>query len=120
MAVYPVVIANIQMDSMTGFFSILGFVAIFYVIMVGLVNSCFSVMYLLPDAIFAFIGAHNSAASQTGRHEADNVKNAVGGGVAISRQGQARLDKVGAANRRKAKDDPGGTDGGVQQGKNAG
>lgn len=32
MAIYPTVVANAQMDSMTGFFSILGFIAIFMVI----------------------------------------------------------------------------------------
>jgi hypothetical protein len=32
----------------------MGFAALFFVIMVGLVNTCMTVMYLLPDAIFSF------------------------------------------------------------------
>lgn len=102
MNIFPMVLANAQMDSVTGFFSILGFVAIFMVMMVGLVNTCMSVMYLLPDAIFAFIGAHSSATSQAGRHEAEHVNSAVGGGTAVSRQGQSHLDTSGALRRRDA------------------
>lgn len=103
MQIYPMVIANVQMDSMTGLFSILGFMAIFMVMMVGLVNSCMSVMYLLPDAIFQFIGAHNSATAQVGRNEAQHMAGTVGGGTAITRQGQPRLDRAGARDRNVEK-----------------
>lgn len=67
--IFPMAMANAQMDSITGFFSILGFTAMFFLIMVGLINACMSVTYLLPDAIFAFIGVHNSAATQVGRDQ---------------------------------------------------
>ncbi len=94
MAIYPVVLANVQMDSITGLFSVLGYVAIFYVIMVGLVNTCFSVTYLLPDAIFQFIGAHSSATSQAGRNEHQAIRDSAMAGAGISRQvmGQSRRE----------------------------
>ena len=108
MQIYPTVIANVQMDSMTGFFSILGFIAIFMVLMVGLINTSMTVTYLLPDAIFAFIGAHNSATADVGRNEASKMEQAGLGGAAISRQGNPMaLDKQGASSRRKPEPEPG-------------
>ncbi len=109
MAIYPLVVANVQMDSMTGLFSIFGFIAIFYVIMVGLINTCFSVTYLLPDAIFAFIGAHSSATSQAGRNEHQSVRDAVGGGTIMARQ--LRNSASGEATGKPPKESP--EDGGV-------
>jgi hypothetical protein len=89
MSVYPAVIAGVQMDSMTGFFSIIGFTALFFFIMAGLVTTCFSVTYLLPDAIFAFIGAHNSATAQVGRDLNENAKLATAAGaVAVQKVGR--------------------------------
>lgn len=119
MNIYPIAIANAQMKSITGLFSILGLSAIFMVMMVGLVNTCMSVMYLLPDAIFAFIGAYNSAAAQTGRHESQNAERAALGGAAVSRQGQASLGRGKAdewKNKKKDNDMPVGNapGGGVQ------
>jgi conjugal transfer/type IV secretion protein DotA/TraY len=102
MQIYPTVMANAQMDSVTGLFSILGFTALFFVIMAGLVNTCMTVMYLLPDAIFSFIGAHNSATASVGRDEARNMKDGMLAGAAVSRQGNASLDRNGAAMRRGA------------------
>ncbi len=49
MQIYPIVVANAQMNSMTGFFSVLGYTAIFLTLGVGLVNSCMSIMYILPE-----------------------------------------------------------------------
>jgi conjugal transfer/type IV secretion protein DotA/TraY len=86
MNIYPTVIANVQMDSITGFFSIIGFTSLFFFIMTGLITSCFSVTYLLPDAIFAFIGAHNSATAQVGRDTNDKVAGASAVGALAVRQ----------------------------------
>jgi hypothetical protein len=71
------------MDSMTGFFSILGFIAIFFAIMAGLVNTCMTVMYILPDAIFSFMGARNSATADIGRNEAGNMKGIVAANTGV-------------------------------------
>lgn len=125
MQIYPTVIANAQIDSVTGFFSILGYIAIFMIIMVGLVNSCMTVTYLLPDAIFAFIGAHSSATSQVGRDEARNMKDGALSGAGISRTMQPHgLDKQGARDRMKPDASPGssgvGPSGGASTSKPAG
>lgn len=99
MAIFPMVLADVQIDSMTGLFSILGFSAIFLVMMTGLINSSMSVTYLLPDAIFAFIGAHSSATAQVGRNEVDNMKASVGGSTAIMRYAQPDMqEKRGGGN----------------------
>jgi conjugal transfer/type IV secretion protein DotA/TraY len=103
MVIYPTVVANVQIDSMTGLFSTIGFIALFFVIMVGLVTTCFSVTYLLPDAIFAFIGAQSSATSQTGRHETQNAEKSGLTGAGISRTVQPGLDHTGAATRQEKK-----------------
>lgn len=89
MQIFPLVVANVQMDSMTGLFSIMGFVAIFMVMMVGLVNSCMTVMYLLPDAIFQFIGARDSATAQVGRDQTRTIENSSLGGAAILGRAEA-------------------------------
>ncbi len=86
MAIYPISVANAQIDSITGFFSILGFIALFMIIMAGLINSCMSVTYLLPDAIFAFIGAHSSAMSGIGRDMGEKTTLAAGGAGLMTRQ----------------------------------
>jgi UPF0716 family protein affecting phage T7 exclusion len=97
MMLYPVAVANVQMDSTTGFFSIIGFTALFFFVMAGLITSCFSVTYILPDAIFAFIGAHNSATAQVGRDTERNAETGVkvgtggawdAGGRSMSRMAQ--------------------------------
>jgi hypothetical protein len=95
------VVANAQLDSVTELFSIIGYIALFFVIMVGLINTCMTVMYLLPDAIFAFIGAHTSATASVGRDEARNMKDGALAGAAIGRQGNPQLDKQGAAQRQR-------------------
>lgn len=99
MGIYPTVMANAQMDSMTGLFSIFGFTSLFFVIMVGLINTCMTVMYLLPDAIFAFIGAHASATAQVGRHEAEKMEKASYGGIAVTRVGAQAINKGNVTNK---------------------
>lgn len=81
MQIFPMVLADVQSNSMTGFFSILGFTALFFIMMAGLINSCMSVTYLLPDAIFAFIGAHSSATASVGRDSAQSMAGAALGGA---------------------------------------
>jgi hypothetical protein len=66
-----------------------------------LITSCFLVTYLLPDAIFQFIGAQSSATSQTGRHETDHARDGGLTGAGISRTVQTGLDHAGAAGRKQ-------------------
>lgn len=88
MAIYPLAVANAQMDSMTGFFSLIGYSALFMVLVGGLINSCMSVMYILPDAIFRFIGAQSSATGQMGRDMGEKATAAALGGAGVARQAQ--------------------------------
>jgi conjugal transfer/type IV secretion protein DotA/TraY len=85
MQIYPIVVANAQMNSMTGFFSVLGYTAIFLTLGVGLVNSCMSIMYILPESLWAFMGASGSQPMQIGRNTQDaaNTATAISTGVTM-------------------------------------
>lgn len=87
MKIYPTVVANAQMDSMTGLLSILGYSALFVVLTFMLINSAMSVTYLLPDAIFQFIGAHASATAQIGRDTAGAAERSAVAAAATVGQG---------------------------------
>jgi hypothetical protein len=87
MDIYPTVIQDAQSDSMTGFFSILGFTALFFVLSAFLVNSSMSVTYLLPDAIFQFIGAHSSATAGIGRDGTTAMGASAMAGAGIAKDG---------------------------------
>ncbi len=91
MNMYPMVIANAQANSFTGFISILGYCALFMVLIMSLVNSCMSITYILPEALWQFMGAHSSQTTQVGRDTAGSSQNAALGGAAIARSG----DKAG-------------------------
>lgn len=84
--IYSWLIRDVQIDSMIGLFSVFGFIAIFLVIIAGLTNSSMTVTYLLPDAIFQFIGAHSSATAQVGRHEDSNLRSGTAGGFGVANQ----------------------------------
>lgn len=117
--IFADVIKNAQIDSMTGLFKIFGFVAIFFVMMISLTNACMSVTYLLPDAIFQFIGAHNSATAQVGRHENENITRAAMTGTAVSHRQSGSMEQAiggvkgtGDAARRRKYEGGGGESGG--------
>lgn len=99
MKAFPTAIANVQMTSMTGFFSILGFIIIFFVFAIGIVNSAMSITYILPDAIWAFMGASSSATAQIGRNMSDETRRAAGGMAAPNMFGQGRQPKQGNPNQ---------------------
>jgi conjugal transfer/type IV secretion protein DotA/TraY len=50
---------NMQGNSVTGMFSIIGLILIFLVINVTLINACFELINLIPDQVIGFIGAGN-------------------------------------------------------------
>jgi hypothetical protein len=81
MSVFPMVLANVQMNSLTGFISILGYTAIFMVICVGLVNSAMSITYILPEAIWRFMGADSSGTVQVGRDTAATAAHSTVAGI---------------------------------------
>jgi hypothetical protein len=101
------------MNSMTGFFSILGYTAIFMVLSIGLVNSCFSIMYILPESLWTFMGANGSNPAtqmqgQIGRdtQSTSNVMGTTGGAVKM----------FGSSGRSSMIESPITTDGGGKGG----
>ncbi len=64
---YPVMIANVQMDSVTGLLSIFILIVFFMLLSISVINSCMSVMYIIPEASWSFMGAHTSQTTQIGR-----------------------------------------------------
>ena len=83
MNIYPEVIANVQMNSLTGFLSIIMLIAIFLMLSISIINSCMSIMYILPEAMWSFMGAHSSQTTQTGRNMEQSVAN-IGSTTAIA------------------------------------
>ena len=99
MNIYPEVVANIQMSSLTGFLSIIMLVAIFLMLSISIINSCMSIMYILPEAMWTFMGAHGSQTTQTGRNMEDSVKPAFEAPAAVS-----VMNKSGEGLRRNAQE----------------
>ncbi|MHB0992557.1 MAG: DotA/TraY family protein [Burkholderiales bacterium] len=64
---YPVMIANIQMNSVTGLISIFILIVFFMFLSISVINSCMSVMYIIPEALWRFMGADTSQTTQIGR-----------------------------------------------------
>lgn len=108
-------IENVQSDSVTGIVSIIGFTVIFFTISIGLITSAASVMYILPDAIFSFMGASSSATSQAGRDVERGVDNSskAGIGAAVTRKQHVSL-RDDPAIREKMKSLKGPLDAGVR------
>ena len=84
--IYPTVIANAQMNSWSGVLSIIGYISFFFVMAIGLVNSSFSIIYILPDAIFTFMGVQQSN-TEFGRSMGDSARAGVMTGVGVTRAG---------------------------------
>ena len=109
MQIYPIVIANAQMNSMTGFFSVLGYTAIFLTLGVGLVNSCMSIMYILPESLWTFMGASGSQPMQIGR-DTQGLGNDLAGLTAFANM-TAKNISMGAGNGKKSVGGGGGKGG---------
>ena len=102
MNIYPEVIANIQMNSLTGFLSIIMLVAIFLMLSISIINSCMSIMYILPEAVWSFMGAHSSQTTQAGRNLEQSVAN-VGTTTAIASIVSSRKERAEKEKERQKK-----------------
>ena len=103
MNIYPMVVANIQMSSLTGFLSIIMLIAIFLMLSISIISSCMSIMYILPEAMWSFMGAHSSQTTQLGRGMEQSVAN-IGSVTSIasivsSRKERAEKEKEKARKR---------------------
>jgi conjugal transfer/type IV secretion protein DotA/TraY len=58
--------ASVQGNSITGLASICGFVALFFVLNVVLINSCFELVQVIPDQVIGYVGA-GSVDTQLGK-----------------------------------------------------
>jgi conjugal transfer/type IV secretion protein DotA/TraY len=85
---YSFAVAGAQINSMTGLVSIFGYCALYMVLAVGMVNTSCSIIHLLPDAIFKFMGAEASGIS-FGRNSGDDAKQStVGAAMAVKTKGK--------------------------------
>lgn len=83
-ATYSFAVADAQVHSMTGLFSVFGYCALYMVLAVGLVNTSCSLMHLLPDAVFEFMGAR-SVGLGFGTNTAANAMQSALAGAGASR-----------------------------------
>lgn len=63
--------ANVQGNSITGLFSILAFLLVFFVMNVTLISAAFNLIYVITDQVIGFVGGQIN--SQLGRDTEDKV-----------------------------------------------
>jgi conjugal transfer/type IV secretion protein DotA/TraY len=97
-ALFLPAIANAQGNSMTGLFSIIGYLLIFFVINVTLINACFELINIIPDQVIGFVGA-GSVNTSLGRDTENKINGLY---ITAVRAGSSQL-----AGSVKAKRDPG-------------
>lgn len=82
-------IANVQGNSVTGLFSIIGFLVIFAVMNVTLIQGMFNMIFLLPDQVLGLIGAGST--DSIGKDTENKVNQLY---MASARVGQGMADKA--------------------------
>ena len=88
---YPVMIANMQMNSFTGLLSIFVLLVFFMFLSISIINSCMSVMYIIPEALWHFMGASTSQTTQIGRETGKTTENFAGMVVSPSLFGRQKM-----------------------------
>lgn len=96
---YTAAIVDVQIHSMTGLIACLGYIALYMVVCVGLVNMSCSLMYIIPDAIMQFMGASSPG---LGFRDTQNVaQSSVAGGAGLMVRGAGKT--AGGIDRAKDK-----------------
>lgn len=90
--------ANVQGNSMTGLFSIIMFLIVFFVMNATLITACFNLIYVITDQVIGFVGGQID--SRLGRDTEDKVNNMF---LMAARVGPSAIGQAGAA-RAAAKD----------------
>ncbi len=90
-------VANSQFDSITGLFSILGFIALYMSLSLNLIHMSFNLIYIVPDQVINWVGGH--VASQLGRDESSQAKQMIMG---LSTQIRGVSDKIGIGRKKGA------------------
>lgn len=80
---FATAVADVQVHSLTGFFSIFGYCAIYMTLAVGLVNASAALMWKIPDAMWEWLGLPRAS---FGMDTSQQSMNAVAGGIASGRQ----------------------------------
>ena len=91
---FMVAVANSQFDSVTGFVSIIGFIAIYCFLILNLIHSCFNLIFIVPDQVINWVGGHASPA--LGRDENDKARMGVAAMIATGQGALGRIGKAGA------------------------
>lgn len=89
-------VANSQFDSMTGLFSILGFLALYTSLSLNLIHTSFNLIYIVPDQVINWVGGHIS--SHLGRDESVQAKQMI---LALTSQMKTGSEKPLKINRSK-------------------
>jgi conjugal transfer/type IV secretion protein DotA/TraY len=82
-------VANSQFDSITGLFSIMGFLALYTSLSLNLIHTSFNLIYIVPDQVINWVGGHVS--SQLGRDETNQAKQMI---LALSSQMKNGSEKL--------------------------
>jgi conjugal transfer/type IV secretion protein DotA/TraY len=87
--------ANAQGNSVTGFYSVIGYLVLYAVLNITLIQSLFNMIFLLPDQILSLVGSHGSMA-ELGK-DVEHRMNAMFFSTARSGQGAMAMIKPKSA-----------------------
>lgn len=98
-SMFGVALQNAQYDSTTGLVSIVGFIVLYVSMCLSLVNGAFSLIHVIPDQVFAWIGGQMAGRVGQDLHDKTNQNFGAGvsqGGNVARSQGPAMLGSGGA------------------------
>lgn len=97
---FGVAMANAQFDSTTGLVSIIGFIALYISLCLGLIHGCFNLTHVVPDQVFTWIGGQMSG--NLGRDTDDKAKQVFAGGINVGKDAGRTATMGGRNNGPKA------------------
>jgi hypothetical protein len=97
---FGVAMANAQFDSTTGLVSIIGFIALYISLCLGLIHGCFNLTHVVPDQVFTWIGGQMSG--NLGRDTDDKAKQVFAGGINVGKDAGRTAAMGGRNNGPKA------------------
>lgn len=53
---FGIAIGNVQFDSTTGVFSFIGFLAVYCGVFIGMIHTCFNLIFVVPDQVINWVG----------------------------------------------------------------
>ena len=110
---YPSVMSNVQGNSITGIFSVIGFLFIFWILMHTLVTTLSNLSVMLPDQALAWAG--KAIGAQLGREAEQNTRGQFMAFGRFGQQGMGEAVRSGAAKKIPSLREPGGGGGGTSR-----